>query len=1842
MQIPFRLQQPSIWLRLRYALNPDRADPRAFAPQRGIVALSQIAAHAFEIKVGQIGLAHRGSPYTIQVQSVHPGTRIPVADVRWSALLHVDDATVPAARVIPREGGFVDLVFQIPSAPHDDSDSDDRASEVKVEVTGQLGDFVRTEIDEIHLPDRSTGRLQTDKPIYQPGQTIHLRALIFDSEGHAAEGAKVTLRIDDPGNDRVHTAQLVSSHFGVVQDDWTLPESSGLGNYNIAVTREDDEYYRIAQHVIRVSRYELPTFSVTVKPDRPAYLIGQPLGQTPGQPASVEIRGAYLFGKPVPKGKVRIVRIGEPIWNSQKRKNDTEDEEVAKGEADQDGVFLAHVDLSGPGGDLRDQERDRFKDLHYAAYYTDPGSGRTEQRKFDLRITREPIHVYVVRANASGPLPAPVYVSTYYADGRPAETTVELKLEGQTATARTNRYGAGKAYLVFDHERGQDVQVRAVDGSGAAGTWTEHLWSSGHQELRLETDRTIYRTGDAVSVRITAPDASGQPADRFLMLNAVQEESGSFASRVVHLVNGKGEAIFPYQAEFHRTVSFIAWNGLSAEGRYDYSILGLKSVIFPDKSDLELTASAEKRSYRPGEKASLQLTLHSAGGQPVEGALGVAIVDQAVFERARTDSEFGQRPWFACAFCFDSHDAAIGGVSLNDLFHLPAAKPIPEGLDLVAEALVAQAVPVLMVNPGQNLLSYQHQEFKPFLDKQLQGLTAALDAQYVNTLQYPRSEAALAATLGNRWYDLHDPWGRQYTAKFRVQGSADLLEIVSSGPDKSPGTADDFSIGIIRRSYFLPLQRLMERILADQQDYPPTEKAFQELVADNGLRLDTLRDPWGTPYRAQVTTRGASRTIAIRSAGPDKGFDTEDDVFEASFSGRYFQRETAAIANALRDAPQPPQTLEQFQNALKNAGIDIGAYRDAWGRPYRLVDAISSRYNDRTSLSTVRVYGGPTTARREVTPVTQAILTFALRSAGADGLEDTYDDFAVATFPVLLREESAGPSEQRQSQPATLLRGTGIITGTVADPTGAVVPNAQVQLFDSAVGGIPFETTAGQDGVYRFASVPVGIYTLRVDVPGFKRSEIQRVPVTDGRVTDADITLDVGSTTESVTVSDVAQVLNTESSAVLSAAVATGTPRVREYFPETLLWAPELLTDAQGHAKLPFALADTVTTWKIAVIASTLLRAFQPFFLDFNPPPVLTSGDQIELPATVRNYVDHQQKVAVELQPNDWSSAQGLVTRRLTVAPNSSANVGYSIRALTTSGQVRQRITAIAGRNRDAIEKPIRIHPDGQEVKQSFGDLVSGRVGINVNIPPAAIQGATTGEIRVYPNVLAMLLESAGAILITPHGCAEQTISAGYANLTVLRYARALGVRDTRVEKTALGNIAQARDALAGFREPNGGIRYWGTGEPDIAVTAYALSFLVDASTVVEVDHDDIEQPVSWLAQKQGRDGLWTPAGRDRATIDQRAILLTGSVARSLAAAQKAGVKVPPRTLIDAYHHLGQFTDATAEPYMLATFTLAALDSGDAPLVSDTAMRLAGLAREERGGAYWDLRANTPFYGWGTAGRLETSALAVSALAAWRTQHAEATQLDPIIRRGLVFLLRGRDSFGSWYSTQATLRVMRAFADSAAALGNFGGKGGSVDVRVNGRSVKTIPFPDDPRSLDPILLDASAYLSAGVDNRVEFVPSGGAQAALVRITATHWLPWAKTQPLASPELRLSVKFDRQDGGAGEQIRCSVEAERVGFRGYGMMLAEIGLPPGAEVDRASLETILDDSSLGVSRYDVLPDRVVLYLWPEAGGVSFDFYLRARIRMQAKSAASLLYDYYNPEAAAEVAPAQFTVR
>lgn len=61
----------------------------------------------------------------------------------------------------------------------------------------------------------------------------------------------------------------------------------------------------------------------------------------------------------------------------------------------------------------------------------------------------------------------------------------------------------------------------------------------------------------------------------------------------------------------------------------------------------------------------------------------------------------------------------------------------------------------------------------------------------------------------------------------------------------------------------------------------------------------------------------------------------------------------------------------------------------------------------------------------------------------------------------------------------------GGVAGTVKDPTGAVVKDAQITLANEAT-QVTQSTQSTSTGTYVFASVPVGTYTLRVDATGFK------------------------------------------------------------------------------------------------------------------------------------------------------------------------------------------------------------------------------------------------------------------------------------------------------------------------------------------------------------------------------------------------------------------------------------------------------------------------------------------------------------------------------------------------------------------------------------------------------------------------------------------------------------------------------------------------------------------------------------------------------------------------------------
>ena len=120
----------------------------------------------------------------------------------------------------------------------------------------------------------------------------------------------------------------------------------------------------------------------------------------------------------------------------------------------------------------------------------------------------------------------------------------------------------------------------------------------------------------------------------------------------------------------------------------------------------------------------------------------------------------------------------------------------------------------------------------------------------------------------------------------------------------------------------------------------------------------------------------------------------------------------------------------------------------------------------------------------------------------------------------------------------------GTINGTVSDSTGAVVPGVVVTAtnVDTSESTTVITNTRG---IYSILNQPVGRYLLKIDKPGFKQFERKGITLSVLQVAEIDVTLEVGSSTQVVNVTDNAPVLDTETSNVgsdIKASITTDLP----------------------------------------------------------------------------------------------------------------------------------------------------------------------------------------------------------------------------------------------------------------------------------------------------------------------------------------------------------------------------------------------------------------------------------------------------------------------------------------------------------------------------------------------------------------------------------------------------------------------------------------------------------------------------------------------------------------------------
>lgn len=1907
------------WYRLRYRVGT----------ASGIVSLSQIIRDVFDLRVIANNQLLSGMNYRSRIRALNPFTNQPVAGVRVSADIALelktdDDRKLQLAAAGETDGeGFATLDFQIPIDV-------DFSGEGDIKVTGVKNGVTRLAEESLQLPGSDYDFLMfADKPIYQPEQILSVRGILMKGveSKTVVPGAEVEFRIEDEEETVLYREKVKTSDFGVAAIRWKIPENVKLGDYRIRVrnqNQEDGNY--VGYQKVKISRYDLPNFAVKAKASKTYYLPNE-------KQAEIEVSADYLFGKPVTKGKVRVVREKERSWNWKEQKYDIEEGEAREGTTNADGKFTARFDLSEEHEDLA-EDSDRFRDLNFTAYFTDLTTNKTEQRRFDVRLTREPIHVYWIgnQSYHNPKLPVTAYVSTFYADGSPAICDIELKgreEDGEDKKYRTlqkiktNSYGAGK--LEFkrpkyeDEDADLEVQLIAKDKNGLKGTYgvgedNEETVSfdADDEVLKIETSKTIFKPGEAVEIRLTSTRQTAQ-----VYVDIVQSWS-VVASHFVTLSGGKAQLKVPYQPNFKGEIKISAYFEEPATRRsYDYQsrsyyeedyfelVSASRGIIFPAPSNLRLSADFDKEFYKPSEEGKISFGVADSVGSAVESVLGVVIFDKAIEERARTDSDFSGV--FSSYSGWLGYGDAFGGVNVKDLNELDLTKPVPDELQFVAEVILYDSYYQPNIFYSRISSTGAKSVYAELIKKQFAPVEKILNEHYARqNYDHPTDDRSLRRILGENgvvFDDLRDPWERSYKAVFETEKAQDVLRIVSSGADKTFDTRDDFTVSSMSFLYFTPTG---QRITAALENYHRRTGGFirdgKTLLSE--LDLPELLDRFGRPYQIIFEPQGKYYLTRIRSAGKNgvaSRNSWEDDFDVWIVRTDYFMETEIAILRVLGQAKKFPLDETEFKSVLRAGGIEFDNLRDGYGEKLYLQKLRASRYFDKAVIEKVQKYGEETqTSRTVIKPVTQDTIRFTIRSKGADKKEGNYDDTTFAEFLHVISEQ--GKTDEKPQPvsllPAAFTNGTGAIAGTVYDASGAVVPNATLTAKSEVS---ERSVVTNENGAYLFAGLPVGKYNVSATGSGFKTTTQMDVPVTANSTTKADFNLEVASSDVNVTVtSDASATVDTSASRVVQnlpagtqfssllkvapnvspEALAGGfqidgasgaenvfvidgkefvrtpegklvplseksTPRLREYFPETLVWSPELVTGKDGKATLNFKMADNITTWKLYTIASTRqgkigvtekeITVFQPFFVDLDPPKFLTDGDEIFLPTQVRNYTAERQKVDVTMAKADWFAFLGAERQNIEVASNGATNAVFGFKANAVIKDGKQRVTAIAAKDSDAIEKPVTVRPNGQEIVRTESRLFSNAAQFDVDFPANTLPKTPRAEVKIYPNLMAHVTESVEGLLQRPYGCGEQTISSTYPNLMILKFKADSQSASGKsfLEQKAKKFLQKGYERLLGYQVADGGFSYWGGKDSsDIALTAYALRFLSDARGFIEVDPKAIENAQNYLVRQQQPDGSFTRKYYGETTTDaNRTKLFTAYVARTLAM-----LKTEKSVLDKALAYLKTRTAEIDEPYALALYGLASLDAGNIEAARETARKLEKMAIAEGDLVYWKLETNTPFYGWGTAGRIETTALVLQLLVKLNNEQRAAN--NELIGKATMFLLKAKDRYGVWYSTQTTINVLDAFLASLAT-----GKGSSATIAVtlNGEKLKDLAVSAD--QIEPFVIDLTGKI--GGANRLEITSSDNSP-VMSQIVKTHYIDWKDAEVSSrnvneSRAIRLDYKCDRTTAKIMETVTCAVEAERTGFQGYGMLLAEIGLPPGADVSRESLEKAFE-ADWSLTRYDVLPDRIVVYMWAKAGGTKFNFTFKPRYGINAQTPASIVYDYYNEEAKGTVAPLRFEVK
>jgi len=1539
----------------------------------------------------------------------------------------------------------------------------------------------------VRLEDKVQILLTTEKPIYQPGQTIHIRALALDRANHQAAAARnLTFEVEDSRGNKVFKKATQTSAYGVASAEFGLADEVNLGTYHLralmdggaAGTRNN------AEMALNVERYVLPKFKVAVefggKDDKARH------GYRPGDHVTGTVRANYFFGKPVDHAEVAV-------------KASTMDVSVvevahADGKTDGDGAY--RFDLTLPrffAGRPLNQGAAR---VLVEATVKDSAS-HSESRGEPITVSESPLLLTAVPEGGTL-IPAienQVFVLASYADGKTARADLKVRAEGNPEQSVATDEGGVAMIRLAAASTPQKLEIEASDKEGNHTTSTVPLQlRQGAEQILLRTERAVFRAGDRIQLRIFSTRQQGAA-----YVDAVKDGQ-TVMTRDLDLRNGQAELSLTATPELAGTVDFNAY----LFGRDARPVSDHRLVFVQPADELKIEATADAPVYRPGGDARIQFRVTNQRGEGVQAALGLQVVDEAVFALAE------KQPGFAKVFFYLEQEVMKPRYEIHSI-----------GMSDVVETAGAAA--------PRNLAA--------------RALFAA--TEMVNTNRFDRE---FGRTVPTAQYAVY---ANRYRTRFQEQAQ-ELADALNRAHEQNP------------------------------------KRDFVQLAADLGPR-----DSWGTKVSFDHAWPNSPQYL-VRSAGPDKQFNTGDDLFA------YLQVQKHQVVGPLGASGSMELKMEHNTGPMNGLAEITGTVADPTGAwiPGTQVTArevsTGKMRTARTDASGWFYFAGVPAGSYEVRVVSAGFIgasrSFALAERDRAVLSATLNIGAVTETV----EVSAAAPAQR------IRMGGNVMMGGVA---GGVIGGMQAAGNGGGIGA-----GRGGGGVARAEMLPMA-------APMFAMKAADALVVT-------------GSTTGSLG--------------------AVSAPHVRSYFPEALYINPEIITDRDGRATIAIPLADSITTWRMAMLASTAkgalgsgsssIKVFQDFFVDLDLPVTLTQGDRVSLPVAIYNYSGAKGDVSLNLQQDDWFTlVQDQPSKTVAVEAGRVGAAEFSIEArrigkfkLTLSA----KMAGAPGANRaDIVVREIEVIPNGREQTQVFNGRLEGAVMHAVDFPAASIPDASTVLVRLYPGPLSQVIEGMDAILRMPNGCFEQTSSATYPNVLALDYMKRTGKLTPEVHAKAEGFIANGYQRLLTFEVPGGGFSWFGQAPANKILTAYGLMEFSDMAKVSEVDPKLIQRTQQWLAAQQQGDGSWKP---DTNFINEGAtnrynsdlLRITAYLGWSLGNTGYQGPAVEKaRQYVSA--HLGERTDA----YTLAVEANFAADYAKGREFTNRAMQSLLAARTEKDEQAWWTAEETGVYGGGESAAVETTGLAVQALLKWGQASATAA-------KALNYIAAKKSAVGTWGTTQATIMALRALL-LATEKGSADVRG-TVEITLNGRPVETLTLTAENNDL------LHQFVLKGVDAKavnqvaLHFDGKGG---LAYQVVGRYFLPW--TERPAREALSIDVAYDRTRLAQDDIATAMATVKNNLPKTANMVMIDLGIPPGFDLLTEDLQAYQEKTAGHrggrLEKFSLTATQAILYFDSIGAGdtVKLSFRLRAKYPIRARTFQSRVYEYYNPDVNSVARPVQLEV-